>query len=246
MHDTGTKNNPWLRRYGAGLEARVICFPHAGGSANFFLALAKSISRDLEIVAIQYPGRQDRLHEPAIGSIDALADQVHEALKPITDRPVVLVGHSMGAIVAFEVARRISVDLPDRVQALIVSSQRAPSLDHAGTTHRESDAELLARIRDLYGDAFPSRTDPRVIRPVLATIRADLRAIENYQYVPGELLSCDITAVVGDADPMTSVEAVDRWRDHTQGRFERHVLTGRHFPVLDHLATWADLVQRAV
>lgn len=246
MKNCWPRIDAWLRRYRPGLGSTIVCFPHAGGSANFFLRFSKAFTEDTGIVAVQYPGRQDRLHEPAIPDIQVLADQIYDVLKSATHGPVVLVGHSMGATVGFEVARRMEADQPGLVRALVVSSQQAPSLRHIGSGHRDNDDQLLQRIRTLHADAAPPLTDPRVTGSALSTIRGDLRAIENYRYVAGEPLSCDITAIVGDADPLTRPDAALGWREHTTGRFELHVFAGGHFQVLDHRDAWADLVRRAV
>ncbi|WP_250279849.1 thioesterase domain-containing protein [Frankia sp. Cppng1_Ct_nod] len=106
----------WLRRIRPASNAthRLVCFPHAGGSASFFRWIFQMLPTTTEVLGVQYPGRQDRRSEPLIPTISGLADQVHEVLGSRLDRPTAFFGHSMGAVVAFEVARRLTASGPGR------------------------------------------------------------------------------------------------------------------------------------
>src|SRR4051794_26651503 len=97
----------WVRRFhdAGDAGARLVCFPHAGGSASYFFRLSAALSPEFDVCAIQYPGRQDRYSEPFVETIDDLADRIYAALNPGIDGPVAFYGHSMGAVLAFEVAR---------------------------------------------------------------------------------------------------------------------------------------------
>ena len=97
----------WIRGFHPGADGapRLVCFPHAGGSATFYFPLSRALAPSMEVLAVQYPGRQDRRAEPCIDSIDGLADEIVDALRPLTDRPMALFGHSMGAVLAYETAR---------------------------------------------------------------------------------------------------------------------------------------------
>lgn len=101
--------NLWIRRYHPAPEAaeRLVCFPHAGGSASFYLPVSTALSPAVDVLGVQYPGRQDRRHEPGVTSVADLADSITRALADWGDRPLTFFGHSMGAVVAFEVARRM-------------------------------------------------------------------------------------------------------------------------------------------
>lgn len=112
---TPVETGAWVRRFhpdGRDAAHRLICFPHAGGSASFYFPVSRALTPGVDVLAIQYPGRQDRRHEPCIDSIAALADALAEEVRPWCDRPVTFFGHSMGATLAFEVARRLEAEAP--------------------------------------------------------------------------------------------------------------------------------------
>ncbi|WSA47505.1 alpha/beta fold hydrolase [Streptomyces sp. NBC_01803] len=208
--------------------------PHAGGSASYFLPVARAMPATVDVLAVQYPGRQDRLREPAVGTISELADAVFAALLPWADRPLGLFGHSMGAAVAFEVARRFEREKGLVAAALFASGRRAPSTHRVETTHLRDDDGLLDDIRQLSGTDAAVLADEEILRMVLPAVRVDYRAIETYVPEPGPPLRCPVHALVGDADPKATVEEAEAWRDATEGPFELKVYSGGHFYLVDH------------
>lgn len=221
----------WIRRLSSGLRSgpRVVCFPHAGGSANFFQPLARLLP-ELDIVGVLYPGRQDRRTEPCLPDIESLADAVYEALQPWTDRPTVFYGHSMGAVIGYEVAQRFQRDGRDVPLGLIASGRRAPSVWREETVHTRSDAEVLAEIRRLSGTASALLDDEDIVAMIMPSTRADYRAIETYRHPAGLApLSCPVVAVTGLSDPRVSVEDARHWAEHTSGTFELRTAPGGHF-----------------
>lgn len=222
----------WLRRHTPAREAtrRVVCFPHAGGSASFFHPLARVAAPGVEVVAVQYPGRQDRLGEPCVEDLETLADHVHDALARRDDGvPTVLFGHSMGALVAFEVARRLGRAALSRPARLVVSGRRAPSVVREETVHLLDDDGLAAEVARLGG------TDPRLLADqeirdlVLPAVRGDYRAVETYRHEPGEPLSCPVTVLTGDTDPRVTEAEARGWEPYTRGPFALRVFPGGHF-----------------
>ncbi|MFE9429328.1 thioesterase II family protein [Kitasatospora sp. NPDC006697] len=231
----------WIRRFSPERKdgPRLVCFPHAGGSATFFRPLAQQLA-SVTTAGVQYPGRQDRLAEPCLGDIPALADAVFEALRPWTDRPLVFFGHSMGAVVAFEVARRFRQDGEAGVPlALFVSGRRAPSVHREEHVHKRDDQGLIAEIRKLSGTANSLLDDEEVLRMILPATRADYRAIETHRHRPGHPLRCPIVALTGDADPRVTVDETRPWAEQTTGSFDLRVLPGGHFYLSDDWAATA-------
>ncbi|MEU0130855.1 alpha/beta fold hydrolase [Streptomyces sp. NPDC006289] len=227
----------WIRRYfpSAGAAVQLICLPHAGGSAPFYRPVAQALSPRVEVLAVQYPGRQDRRQEPLIDDLGTLADQVCEAVLASVDRPFALFGHSMGATLAFEVASRLERErrVPLRVFA---SGRRAPSRHRDEQVHLRDDDGLVQELRGLSGTDQQVFGDEELLRMVLPAIRNDYRAAERYRYAPGPRLRCPVTALVGDNDPKATLEEVDAWRDHTDGPFELKTYAGGHFYLLEHAA----------
>jgi surfactin synthase thioesterase subunit len=226
--------NLWIRRYHPAPDAavRLVCLPHAGGSASYFFQVSKELSPDFDVLAVQYPGRQDRRDERCVDSIAELADAVTAVLLPVTDRPVVLFGHSMGATLAFEVARRLErrgiVPL-----ALLASGRRAPSRHRDEGVHRRSDDEIVAELKALSGTKAEVLGDEELLRMVLPAIRSDYKAAETYRYVEGPPLSTPIQAHFGVDDPRVSRDEAAAWAEHTTGPFELHSYPGGHFYLND-------------
>jgi pyochelin biosynthetic protein PchC len=225
----------WFRRFAASPEAkaRLVCLPHAGGSAPFYFPVAKALAPDVEVLAVQYPGRQDRRHEPFLTSIDAMADRVADLLRNHADRPLALFGHSMGAMVAYETARRLE-RAGTEVAALFVSGRRAPSRVRDESVHTRTDDGVIAELRRLSGTEADLLGDDEVVRMILPVVRNDYRAVETYRYVPGDPLTAPIVAFTGTDDPMATVDEVASWADHTAGGFELVELAGGHFFLTRH------------
>lgn len=247
MASLTTGDNLWLRRFHpapahTSSNPRLVCFPHAGGSASSFLSFSRSLAAVLEVAAVQYPGRQERRREPCFGSMTDLAEQIFTVLKPSTDRPLALFGHSMGAIAAFEVARRLEDELDISPVALFVSGRRAPSRYRAEYVHQQDDDGLVAEIKALSGTDIRVLDNEELLQMVLPAIRSDYKAIETYQYQDGPKLHCPIHAFVGDADPRATIEEVTAWDKHTTGQFTLSVFPGGHFYLNEHQADIAKTV----
>ncbi|WP_433348943.1 thioesterase II family protein [Micromonospora sp. CA-111912] len=232
-----TDNGLWVRRFHPAPSGtrRLVCLPHAGGSASFYFPVSRSLSPSLEVLAIQYPGRQDRRQEKCIGDIHELAREVHSVLRPWLDEPVAIFGHSMGASVGFELARLIERDGGSAAH-LFASGRRAPSCPRDETVHLLDDEGLLADMRQLSGTNAAILGDQELLRAALPAIRSDYRAAETYTYRPGPPLSCPITAFTGDNDPKTTVDEARAWSTHTTGSFDLKVYPGGHFFLADQQA----------
>ncbi|MFI6346156.1 thioesterase II family protein [Streptomyces sp. NPDC050560] len=232
MTDTAPQGELWFRRYvpSDGAAVRLVCFPHAGGSASAFLPLARALAPSVEVLAVQYPGRQDRFREPCVDSVHELARLSTLALRDRGDRPFALLGHSLGAIVAYEIARNLAAAGDDAPVHLFVSGRRAPHHHREETVHRLSDDALVAEVGALGGTGSRILADPETRALVLPALRSDYRASETYRHRPGAALRCPVTALTGDADPRTTVPEAADWRDHAPAdAFELIVFEGDHF-----------------
>ncbi|MEV3914131.1 thioesterase II family protein [Streptomyces canus] len=213
---------------------RLICLPHAGGSASFYFPMARALAPGVEVMAVQYPGRQERRGEPFVPDVATLADQIAEALRPLTDRPYALFGHSMGSIVGFEVARRLET-MGNGPAELFASGGRAPCAERRGELwHRTPDDEFVRRVKSMGGAGTELLDDPDMRDMLLPALRNDYRAIETYEYQPQAALSCPVTVFTGDADPRVSLGQARAWASHTGGAFTFEVLPGGHFFLVDN------------
>ncbi|UXY24899.1 alpha/beta fold hydrolase (plasmid) [Streptomyces cynarae] len=208
--------------------ARLVCFPHAGGAASAFAALSAALPEDIELVAFQYPGRQDRRADPFAEDIAALAEEAVRALAAHSDQPLFLLGHSMGALTAFETARRMG--RPGAVARLFASAARPPSqdweerdLDNCG------DREIVGELRRLGGVPDALLQDPETVREMLRLLRADHRALRRYRCPPGAALEAPITVLLAAEDPKNTPGQMEGWARHTTGGLDVEGLPGGHF-----------------
>lgn len=234
MTARSTTQAPWIQRLQpfaavprSGL--RLVCFPHAGGSAGYFRPLGQALVPHIETLAVQYPGRLDRRHEPPIESVPQLADAAFEALRHSLDGPFAFFGHSLGAVVAFEVARRFEQLTPAGPVRLFASARRAPSVVKEEYVHLRDDDGLIAEMRRLGGTDETLLNDKDIRELVLPAVRADYRAVETYTAAPGARVTCPITVFVGDHDPVTPVADTAPWDGHTAKDADIQVFDGGHF-----------------
>ncbi|GAA1374765.1 thioesterase II family protein [Streptomyces beijiangensis] len=240
-------NSTWFRRFttATGDGPRLVCFPHAGGSATAFKELAHTLPAHFDVVSVQYPGRQDRYREQPFTAlaplVEAVAAELTRELAADPGRPYALFGHSMGALVAFETARLLARGKLPGPQRLFLSGRGGPGTD-TEPYHLYDDADLLADVRRLGGTDQAMLEDPDILDLVLPPLRADYRALGTYSWRGGEPLTAPVTALTGDSDPMMTVQDAHTWRAHTTGEFEVKVFPGGHFYLFDHFGKVAETV----
>ncbi|HET6694524.1 MAG TPA: alpha/beta fold hydrolase [Pedococcus sp.] len=220
----------WLLRQPADLPMRLFCFPHAGAGASAYGSWAGALaSAGVDVCPVQLPGRENRFREPRHHRLEPLLEALVSALQRHLDRPYALFGHSLGALLAYELARFLSgVGVgPDR---LLVSGRIAPQLsDPRPPMHGLPDAELVARLRELGGIPDAVLESPELLALQLPTLRADLAVNETYRHVPGPPLDLPVTAFGGDRDPKVAVAELHAWRRTTRAGFRASLLPGDHF-----------------
>jgi surfactin synthase thioesterase subunit len=222
--------NPSARR-------RLICAPYAGAGPAVF---REWVTRDgnVEVSVVQLPGRNPREGREGCESIAVVADRVAEAVAT-DDRPFALFGCSLGALVAFEVARRA------RPTSLHVASRRAPRLPdpHRRVSDLPSDA-FIVEVQRRYGNAIPAPVldDPELRALLIPVLQADIALIEDYTHVPSEPLRCPVAAYGGVDDPNATRADLDAWAGETVGPFTVRQFPGGHF----FLQTQRDALLRAI
>ncbi|QDY80146.1 thioesterase II family protein [Streptomyces qinzhouensis] len=246
MNSTDHPSARWLRRFHPGPDrpVRLVCFPHAGGSASFFHPVSVRFSPAVDTISLQYPGRQDRRTEPCVQDIGTLADLIADELLTLDEKPTVFFGHSMGAVLAFETARRLERKGTHEPRSVIASGRRGPSTSRLENVHRRDDDGIIDELRLLNGTNPDLLGDEEILRMALPAIRGDYEAIEKYICPPGRTLRCPITALTGDADPRTSLAEARAWQEHTEGGFRMKVYPGGHFFLSDHIGAVGDEMAR--
>ncbi|MEU2894179.1 thioesterase II family protein [Streptomyces albidoflavus] len=237
--------NTWFRTFHARPDARVtlVCLPYAGGSASAFISLSERLPPWIEVFAAQYPGRQDRIREPCLTTVPELAEAAFEELRALAaNRPCALLGHSMGAAVAFELTRLLERDGPAAPQALFVSGRRAPSISGDRGVRFRDDEGIVDELRELEGTDSRVFDEPELLGLILPTVRADYGAAEAYSTGPDAMVGSPVVALVGDRDHHVPMGEAAAWSEHTTGAFELEVFPGGHFFLTDNEPAIASLV----
>ncbi|MFF4697720.1 thioesterase II family protein [Streptomyces chattanoogensis] len=251
MTTSAAQQSDWLRRFHPTPQARIrlVCFPHAGGSASYYFPMSAALSPAVEVVSVQYPGRQDRRKEPCIDDIGELADRIDAELRAGqagAGLPVAFFGHSMGAVLAFEVALRVEQRGGPGPVRVFASGRRAPSRSRPGAVHQQSDAVLIEEMRRLGGTDSRWLQNEELMAVVLPVLRSDYRAVERYRSGPDRVIDAPITVLTGDADPHTSAEEAQAWSGHTRGGFALSTFSGGHFFLEQHQAAVIGTVTEAL
>ncbi|MBL1100548.1 thioesterase II family protein [Streptomyces coffeae] len=228
-------DSPWIRRWSEAAASRftLICLPHAGGSAGFYRPWAALMPPEVELLAIQYPGREDRFEDPEATDMSELVSAVADAVAPLLDRPYALFGHSMGSAVAWELAHELNRRGASAPRRLFASGRAAPGTAVTGQLHRQNDDTLSAELVRLGGTSREVLDDPGLRSLVLTAVRHDYRIIETYRPPDRPPLSCPVHVLTGSTDPELGEErSRDRaggWADLTTARTEVRVFPGDHF-----------------
>lgn len=223
---------------------RLFCCPYAGGNATVFRSWAAELPASIEVRALQPPGHFGRIADAPLTNLLALVATAGPQTVALLDRPFVLFGHSLGSIVAFELARWLRRHHPAPPEHLFVSGRRAPQFPETDPPHHsKSDADLIASLQEMNGTPPEVLANAELLGLMLPMLRADFEMVETYAYVEDRPLSCPITALDGATDPESEPAWIDGWREHTTSRFARHTIAGDHFFINTHRADLLSLLR---
>jgi medium-chain acyl-[acyl-carrier-protein] hydrolase len=227
-----TSNASWFSspKPNPNAQLRLFCFPYAGGDAVIYRSWPEMLPANIEISAAQLPGRGRRMREAPYTALMPLVQATSDAILPLLDRPFAFFGHSMGAMIAFELARQLRERSSLQPVHLFVSGRRAPQIARAPRVRYDApEPEFVEELRNLEGTPPEVFDHPELMQLMLPLLRADFSVVHTYTYTPAPPLDCPITAIGGLEDEEANREHLEAWREHTNADFKVRMLQGNHF-----------------
>lgn len=223
-------------------KINLICLPFAGGNVNSYKGLQKQLTDKFNMVNIELPGRGIRRKEALLNNIEAIVEDVYSQLKKYLDQPYAIYGHSMGTLIAYELCKKIQTqNLPLPIH-LFVSGKSGPSA-HLNYTklHDLPKNQFWIEVKDLGGVPQEILNEPELMDYFEPVLRADLKAVEEYQYKNGSQFNFPITTIIGDQENITDENAI-LWQKETTSPLYFHKFPGNHFFIFNNFPQLAEII----
>jgi len=224
--------NPWITipRPNPNTKVRLFCFPYSGASASMYYPWIDVLPTAIEICPVQLPGRGSRVSEKPISNLTDLVDQIYINIIPYIDKPFALFGHSMGALVSFELARKLKQYGKEPPIYLFVSGHNAPHLpDTYDHIHQLPESEFIENVRMMNGTPDEVLKDPELRDLIIPILRADFTICETYKHMSSDPLDCPICACGGLNDKYIDRDGMKAWQNHTNDKVTVRLFPGDHF-----------------
>lgn len=237
----GPADGQWIvtPRPQAAPRVRLLCFPYAGGGIGIYRPWLRHLPDGVELSLVQLPGRDRRAGEPPMRELPAMIAALGTELAGLSDAPLVLFGHSMGALLAYEAAHWLRAHGHPAPRLLAVSGRRAPHLPSRRGSARQpveelSDDQFAELVLGLDGTPPSVLANPELRAMFLPILRADFIAVQRYRHEERPPLTCPISAFAGTRDPYAPVSELSAWAEHTSGGFDSQPFAGNHFFLREH------------
>ncbi len=224
--------NSWIERNYPNPRAslRLFCFPYAGGSARIFRSWGRRLPSCVEVCPVQLPGRDRRITELPFTNMESLVRETSEALRAFLDKPFAFFGHSMGAMISFELSHYFCAEFGLSPEHLFVAGRPAAHVEiREPPTYDLPTPELLEELQQLKGTPPDVLENPDLMELMLPLLRADFEVVDTYTYSPRPLLSCPVTALGGLRDSGVPRADLEAWKELTTGPFSLRMFPGEHF-----------------
>jgi surfactin synthase thioesterase subunit len=226
---------------------RLFCFPYGGGGASYYSQWRDQLLPSVELCCMQLPGRESRFREKPFTHLMTLVEALELVIGPYLDMPFVFFGHSMGALIAFELARELQRNDKNGLLHLFVSGRKAPHIARSDPPkHNLPDLQFVEAIRDFNGTPELIFQEPELREMFLPVLRADFSILETYVYEDSEPIGCPINAFGGLRDKTVPYKDLEAWRQHTTNTFNIKMFIGGHFYLKDEKAQLLKEINRVL
>lgn len=249
MPPQSPSGNAWLpyRKHNSAARVRLICLPFAGGGASAFRGWDESLPMTVDVCAVQPPGRENRFRDPPFSRFPSLISALADAVAPLFDKSVVIYGHSMGALAAFELARELRRRGQSMPTRLLVAGRGAPHQPLGRKPiYNLPDSEFRQALMRFNGTPAAVLANDELMQIFMPTLRADFTAHETYVYQNEPPLDCPIIAIGGESDEVVTANDLNEWQQHTRSTFHSHILPGGHFFLYSQRAELLQLIVQYV
>lgn len=211
-------------------KMRLFCFPYAGGSAQLYHKWAARLPSTVEVCPVQLPGRGNRMKDAPFQQLMPLVKAISTAILPYLHKPFCFFGHSMGAMISFELTRLLQREYALQPVHLFVAGRTAPQITVTEPhTYHLPESEFLESLHDLNGTPKELLANTELMQLMIPLLRADFEVCQTYSYVPGPRLNCPVSVYGGKQDEQVSLEAYEAWKEQTNGPFKLTMFEGDHF-----------------
>lgn len=228
---TNKSTNPWFSTQPKPhAKLRLFCVPYAGGGNWIFQTWMKSLPESVEVRPIQLPGRGPRIKDPLFRQLVPFAEAIAEGILSDCNRPFAFFGHSMGAMLSFEIARYLRRAYQIKPVRLFVAGRRAPQIpDTDPPSYNLPESEFIEELRRIKGTPNEVLEHPELMQMMIPILRSDFEVCQTYECIPDRPLDCPISAFGGLEDDEETRERIEPWREQTTNSFSLHMLPGDHF-----------------
>ncbi|RZM85202.1 thioesterase II family protein [Pseudoalteromonas rubra] len=226
------KDNVWFVQHkpkSAHITHNLFCFPYAGGSGQVYLDWPQKVPDHCQVIGIEYPGRGRRFGEPLENNLTQLVEALFDSIKPSLTKPFSFYGHSNGALVAFELAKKINAELGLKPKKLFIAAKRAPQNGREFPLHALPEDEFISVLKQYKGTPEQVFNTPELLELYTPILRADFALSETYEFTAAEQLNMDTVVIAGAQDEVASSDEVFAWGELFCGNVSHETLPGGHF-----------------